>query len=165
MSIFLNSEYGRNKLSAKQIMSSPVMFLAFGFGSGLVKKGPGTMGTLAAIPVYLVFIQADIWVYSVLTILVCVCGVRICDEAAKQLGEHDFGGIVWDEVAGYLVTMWLVPFSWYAVLVGFVLFRIFDILKPWPIKWVDKKVEGGFGIMLDDVLAGIFSAGLLYFMV
>lgn len=165
MSIFLNSEYGRNKLSAKQIMSSPVMFLAFGFGSGLAKKAPGTMGTLAAIPVYLAFIQADIWIYSVLTILVCVFGIRICDDAAKQLGEHDFGGIVWDEVAGYLVTMWLVPFSWYAVLIGFVLFRIFDILKPWPIKWVDKKVEGGFGIMLDDVLAGIFSAVLLYFIV
>ena len=165
MSIFLNSEYGKNKLSVKQIMSNLTLFLAFGFGSGLVKKMPGTMGTVAAIPVYLAFIQFNIWVYSVLTLLVCIAGIKICDDAAKRLGEHDFGGIVWDEVAGYLVTMWFVPFSWYSVMVGFILFRIFDILKPWPIKWVDQKVDGGFGIMLDDVLAGIFAAVLLYFIV
>jgi len=146
-------------------MSNLTLFLAFGFGSGLVKKMPGTMGTVAAIPVYLAFIQFNIWVYSVLTLLVCIAGIKICDDAAKRLGEHDFGGIVWDEVAGYLVTMWFVPFSWYSVMVGFILFRIFDILKPWPIKWVDQKVDGGFGIMLDDVLAGIFAAVLLYFIV
>ncbi len=165
MSIFLNSNYGKNKLTVKQILTSPVLFLAFGFGSGLAKKMPGTMGTVAAIPVYLAFVQTNIWIYSILTILVCVFGVYLCDNAAKQLGEHDFGGIVWDEVAGYLVTMWFVPFSWYAVLLGFILFRIFDILKPWPIKWIDQKVVGGFGIMLDDVLAGLFSAGILYYIV
>lgn len=165
MSIFLNSEYGKNKLSVKHILSDPILFLAFGFGSGLAKKMPGTMGTVAAIPVYLLFVQVNSWVYSVLTILVCVVGIRICDEAAKKLGEHDFGGIVWDEIAGYLVTLWFVSFSWSAVLYGFVLFRIFDILKPWPIKWIDQKVEGGFGIMLDDVLAGLFSAAILYFIV
>lgn len=165
MNIFVNSEYGKNKLKAKQIMSSPILFLAFGFGSGLAKKMPGTMGTVAAIPVYLALIQTNIWVYSMLTVLVCVAGVQICDQAAMQLGEHDFGGIVWDEIAGYLITMWFVPFSWNALLLGFVLFRFFDILKPWPIKWADKKVEGGFGIMLDDVLAGLFSAVILYFVV
>jgi len=165
LSIFLNSEYGNNKLSIGQILSNPILFLAFGFGSGLAKKMPGTMGTVAAIPVYLLFIQTDLWVYSALTLIVCIAGVTICDEAAKLLGEHDFGGIVWDEIAGFLVTMWFVPFSWYAVLCGFVLFRIFDILKPWPIKWADKKVEGGFGIMLDDVLAGLFSAAILFFIV
>ncbi len=163
MSIFLNSTYGNKKLTARQIMSNPILFLAFGFGSGLAKKMPGTMGTVAAIPVYLVFIQTNSWVYSFLTILVCVVGITICDQAAKQLGEHDFGGIVWDEIAGYLITMCLVPFSWSAVLFGFVLFRFFDILKPWPIKWVDKKVAGGFGIMLDDVLAGFIAAVILYY--
>jgi len=161
LSIFLNSEYGRNKLSVKKILTDPVLFLAFGFGSGLAKKMPGTMGTVAAVPVYLAFVQADFWIYSVLTVLVCVVGIRICDEAARQLGEHDFGGIVWDEVAGYLVTMWFVPFSWNAALIGFILFRFFDIVKPWPIKWIDQKVEGGFGIMLDDLLAGLFSAIIL----
>ncbi len=144
-------------------MSTPVLFLAFGFGSGLTKKMPGTMGTVAAIPVYLFFIQAEIWQYSILTLLVVFIGFWICGRAAELLGEHDFGGIVWDEIAGFLITMCLVPFSWYSVLVGFILFRFFDIVKPWPIKWVDQKVEGGIGIMLDDVLAGIMAGVALFF--
>ncbi len=146
-------------------MSTPVLFLAFGFGSGLVKKMPGTMGTVAAIPIYLIFIQAELWVYSVLTVFSVLIGFVICGRAADLLGEHDFGGIVWDEIAGFLITMWLVPFSWYSVLVGFALFRFFDIVKPWPIKWVDQKVDGGLGIMLDDVMAGIMAGIILYYVV
>ncbi len=165
MSIFLNSEYGKNKLSISQIMSDPILFLAFGFGSGLTKKMPGTSGTIAAIPVYLLLIQANIWLYCLLTVFVTIIGVWICGRAAKKLGEHDFGGIVWDEIAGFLITMSLVSFSWVAVLKGFILFRIFDILKPWPIKWIDQKVDGGLGIMLDDVLAGAIAAVILYFIV
>ena len=165
MSIFLNKEYGRNKLSIIQIMSNPTLFLAFGFGSGLTKKMPGTMGTIAAIPVYLILIQTNIWLYAVVTGLVVIVGIWICGNAAKQLGEHDFGGIVWDEIAGYLITMSLVPFSWYAVFLGFISFRIFDIIKPWPIKWIDQKVEGGLGIMLDDVLAGVFAAVFVFLLI
>ena len=157
----INPSYGKNKLTPKQILTDPILFLAFGFGSGLAKKAPGTCGTVAAIPVYCLFAQTPFYVYSLLTIAAMLFGVRFCGIAADKLGEHDFGGIVWDEVAGYLVTMWLVPFSWPAVLVGFVLFRIFDILKPWPIKWADQKVHGGLGIMLDDILAGLIAAGLL----
>jgi phosphatidylglycerophosphatase A len=142
-------------------MTDPVLFLAFGFGSGLVKKAPGTMGTLAAIPVYWLFAQTHLYVYSLLTLIVTIAGIWICDSAAKKLDEHDFGGIVWDEIAGYLITMWLVSFTWQAVVLGFILFRFFDILKPWPIKWVDRQVHGGLGIMLDDVLAGVFAGGLL----
>jgi len=119
------------------------------------------MGTLAAIPVYWLFAQTNLFVYSLLTLIVTVAGIPICDIAAKKLDEHDFGGIVWDEIAGYLITMWLVPFSWQAMVLGFILFRFFDILKPWPIKWVDRQVHGGLGIMLDDVLAGVFAGGLL----
>ena len=104
MSIFLESEFGRNKLSVRQILTNPVLFLAFGFGSGLFKKMPGTMGTVAAIPVYLLSIQTNIWVYSALTIIVMITGIFICGDAARQLGEHDFGGIVWDEIAGFLIT-------------------------------------------------------------
>jgi len=144
-------------------MSNPILFLAFGFGSGLIKKMPGTMGTIAAIPVYLVLIQTNIWLYSALTAGFIFVGIWICEFAAKQLGEHGFGGIVWDEIAGFLVTMCLVPFSWYTLLSGFVLFRIFDIFKPWPIKWIDQKVEGGLGIMLDDILAGGFAAVIMFF--
>ena len=162
MSIFLNSQYGKNKLTTRQILSDPLLFLAFGFGSGLAKKAPGTMGTLAAIPVYYLFAQADIWVYSLLTVCVSVLGVFICGVAAEKLGEHDFGGIVWDEIAGYLITLWLVPLTWQTIIVGFALFRFFDILKPWPIKWLDQHVHGGFGIMIDDVLAAVFAGFLLF---
>lgn len=166
MSIFLNTQVGKNKLTPKQIVSDPVLFLAFGFGSGLAKKAPGTFGTLAAVPLYLALVQAQsLIVYSVVTLLVIFTGVWICGQAAEKLGEHDFGGIVWDEIAGFLVTMWLVPFTWQAVALGFILFRVFDIVKPWPIRWIDHQVHGGLGIMLDDVLAGVFAGGLLFFIV
>ena len=160
MNIFLET-YGKNQLTPKSILTNPILFLAFGFGSGLVKKAPGTCGTIAAIPVYLLAAQTSFEIYSVLTLISIVAGIKICGDAANLLGEHDFNGIVWDEVAGYLVTLWFVPLSWEAVFIGFVLFRFFDILKPFPIKWVDKHVHGGFGIMFDDILAGIFAGGLL----
>jgi phosphatidylglycerophosphatase A len=164
LSIFHKTGLGRNQLTPRQILTDPVLFLAFGFGSGLARKAPGTMGTLAAIPVYWLFAQTNIFVYSLLTCIVTIGGIWICDIAAKKLGEHDFGGIVWDEIAGYLITLWLVPFSWQAVGLGFILFRLFDIAKPWPIRWIDRKVHGGLGIMLDDVLAGIFAAAVLLLM-
>lgn len=160
MNIFLEN-YGNNKLSVKTILTNPILFLAFGFGFGLLKKAPGTSGTVAAIPVYLLLAQMPFAIYSVLTILSILVGIKICDEAVNLLGEHDFNGIVWDEIAGYLVTLWFVPFSWQAVILGFVLFRFFDILKPFPIKWADKHVQGGLGIMLDDVLAGLAAAAVL----
>ena len=160
MSIFLNTQLGKNKLTPRQILSDPVLFLAFGFGSGLAKKAPGTLGTLAAVPVYWLFAQTGTVVYSALTLVVITSGVWICGRAAEKLGEHDFGGIVWDEIAGFLITMSLVPLSWQTLVSGFVLFRLFDIAKPWPIRWADRRVQGGFGIMLDDVLAGVI-AGLL----
>lgn len=152
---------GKNNLTKKQILTDPVLFLAFGFGTGLVRHAPGTMGTLAAVPVYWLLMQAGILVYSTVMVLVVLTGIWICGNAADKLGVHDYSGIVWDEIAGYLITMWLAPFSWQAMSVGFILFRIFDILKPWPIKRIDRDMQGGLGIMLDDVLAGIFAALVL----
>ncbi len=163
MSIFLREHYGNSRLTAGQILKDPVLFLAFGFGSGLSRKMPGTMGTLAAIPLYLALVQTPDWLYLVATLLSIVAGIVICDKAADKLQLHDYGGIVWDEVAGFLITLCWLPFSWQNLLAGFVLFRFFDILKPWPIKWLDQHVHGGFGIMLDDVVAGIFAALLLRF--
>ncbi|GAB4261520.1 MAG: phosphatidylglycerophosphatase A [Methylomicrobium sp.] len=160
LSIFLIDKIGRHELTARQIMTDPVLFLAFGFGFGLFRKAPGTWGTVSAIPLYWLFVQAGSNGFFLLTLLVSIAGIGICGSAAKKLGEHDFGGIVWDEIAGFLVTMLWVPFSWQAMLIGFLLFRIFDIVKPWPIIWVDQQVVGGLGIMMDDLLAGIM-AGLL----
>jgi len=161
LSIFLRPEYGNNRLSPRQILTDPVLFLAFGFGSGLVKKAPGTCGTLAAVPLYCALAQSGDVIYSVLTLIGIIAGCWICGRAAEKLGEHDFNGIVWDEIAGYLISLWFIPFSWKSVIIGFALFRFFDIVKPWPIKWADRKVQGGLGIMLDDVLAGVFANVLL----
>ncbi len=163
MSTFLNTEIGRHKFTPKQIMTDPVLFLAFGFGSGLAKKAPGTFGTLAAVPLYLPLAQTGQMTYWVVTVLASLLGIWICGKAAEKLGEHDFCGIVWDEIAGLLVTLAFVPFSWQALLAGFVLFRFFDIVKPWPIRWIDQKVSGGLGIMLDDIIAGLFAAGVMVF--
>lgn len=160
MSIFHKDNIGANELKSQNIFSDPMLFLAFGFGSGLAQKAPGTMGTLVAVPIYLLCMYFGQLVLAILTVVAIIAGIFICDQAAKKLGEHDFGGIVWDEIAGFLVTMCWVPFSWSSVVMGFVLFRLFDIFKPWPISWADRSVAGGFGIMLDDVLAGIL-AGLL----
>lgn len=162
MSIFLRDYYGNSRLTAAQILRDPILFLAFGFGSGLSKKMPGTMGTVAAIPLYLVLIQCPDWFYWTATMFISLAGIVICDKAAQKLQVHDFGGIVWDEIVGFLITMAWIPFSWPSLLAGFALFRLFDIVKPWPIKWLDRHVEGGFGIMLDDIVAALPAALILF---
>ncbi|WP_133406081.1 phosphatidylglycerophosphatase A family protein [Parashewanella tropica] len=145
----------------KLSLANPVHFLALGFGSGLAAKAPGTFGTLAAIPLYLLLSQFSLPVYLLVTLVVSVVGIYICDKASKDMGVHDHGAIVWDEVAGLLITMIAAPAGWMWLLIGFGLFRFFDIIKPWPIKWLDSKVSGGFGIMIDDVVAGIFALACL----
>ena len=118
---------------------------------------PGTFGTLAGIPLYLVMQPLPVTYYIVVTAFLFLLGVWLCDVTARGLGVHDHSGIVWDEIVGYLITMTAIPLNAWWMLLGFVFFRIFDILKPWPIQWLDKKVPGGFGIMLDDLLAGLFA--------
>lgn len=146
-------------------ISNPVHFLALGFGSGLIKPAPGTWGTLSAVPLYYLLMQfmnsASIS-YFVVILLSFVVGIYLCGKTATDVGVHDHGAIVWDEIVGFLITMALVPLSWVNIVAGFVFFRIFDIIKPWPIKLLDKHVHGGFGIMIDDVLAGVFAWILLY---
>ncbi|MEP1445387.1 MAG: phosphatidylglycerophosphatase A [Paraglaciecola sp.] len=152
----------------KQIRSrvslfNPVHFLALGFGSGLAAKMPGTFGTLAALPlVVLLSHYASFSIYLGVTLLVSVAGIWICGKTADDMKVHDDSSIVWDEVAGMLITMIAVPLSWQTLVAGFVLFRFFDILKPWPISYLDKHVHGGFGIMIDDVLAGVFALCVLH---
>jgi phosphatidylglycerophosphatase A len=147
--------------SRHQVWSNPWHFLAFGFGSGLAKKAPGTFGTLAAIPVYLLMVQLPWLLYSAVTAAAFVAGISICQQVSDDLKVHDFSGIVWDEFVGLWITMFLVPFEWHWLLLGFILFRFFDIVKPWPIRYLDKQVAGGFGIMIDDVLAGVYAWAVL----
>ncbi|WP_445766054.1 phosphatidylglycerophosphatase A family protein [Rheinheimera sp.] len=132
-------------------------FLALGFGSGLARKAPGTFGTLAAVPLVALLLWAGNTYLLVFVILGALLGVYICERTTKDIGVHDHGAIVWDEIIGLGITMLWVPLHWQTLVLGFVLFRLFDIVKPWPISWLDKKVHGGVGIMLDDVVAGVFA--------
>jgi len=141
-----------------RLMRQPVHFLAFGFGAGLLPRAPGTFGTLIAIPIVAFVMQFGWQVHLMFAIAACVTGVWICGESARRLGVHDHSGIVWDEIAGFAITMLAVPATWYGFLAGFALFRLFDIWKPWPIREADHRLHGGLGIMLDDVLAGVFAA-------
>jgi len=141
----------------KQLFKNPNHLFAFGFGSGLAKKAPGTFGTLAAIPFFLLLQNLSWPLYLSWLLVTFALGVLWCDRSSKALGVHDHGGIVWDEFVGFWITMFMAPTGWAWILIGFVLFRFFDVLKPWPINWLDKKVHGGFGIMIDDVLAGIYA--------
>jgi len=138
-------------------LKNPLHFISVGFGTGLMPKAPGTFGTIAAIPLYFAMSDLSLLSYLIITVLVTLVGIYLCAYTSKALGVHDHGGIVIDEIAGYLITMIAVPFDWLWMVVGFLLFRFFDILKPWPISWIDKHVQGGLGIMLDDVLAGVFA--------
>lgn len=149
------------RIPPQTVFSNPVHFLAFGGGSGLAPKAPGTFGTLVGIPFFLLFAGLPLPVYVLITAVMFVIGVWLCGRSSVLLGVHDHPGIVWDEIVGFLVTMTAAPEQWGWILLGFLLFRLFDILKPWPITWLDRSVEGGFGIMVDDLLAGVFAAVLL----
>lgn len=140
---------------ANKVWQDPIYFLAFGFGSGLMPIAPGTWGTLAAMPVYLLWANSPWQIYVTLTLAAFFLGVAVCDKVSSDLGVHDYSGIVWDEVVGYLLTMFLAPVNIWWMIIGFFLFRLFDIWKPQPIRFVDKHVHGGLGIMLDDVLAAV----------
>jgi phosphatidylglycerophosphatase A len=149
------------KVNFRELIKRPVCFLGLGFGSGLVPKAPGTFGTIAAIPIYLLMQNLSLMTYLVLTIIAFIVGIWICQQSADWLGKEDPSAVVWDEIVGYLVTMIAAPQGWQWIVLGFVLFRFFDILKPWPISLADKELHGGLGIMLDDVIAGIFAAIIL----
>ena len=140
---------------------NPIHLLALGFGSGAAPKAPGTCGTLVAVLIYWPLSQLSPEHYLLMLLVTSVMGIYICGQTAKDLGVHDHGSIVWDEFVGFWITMFAAPVGWVWVVVGFGLFRFFDIIKPWPISWIDKNITGGFGIMLDDVIAGVMAAGVL----
>ncbi|MGB1142745.1 MAG: phosphatidylglycerophosphatase A [Halioglobus sp.] len=143
-------------------MRNPVQFLAFGFGSGLAPRAPGTVGTMVAVALYLLFSHLDIVLYTLLVAVAAVLGVWLCGVASRQLNVHDHPGIVWDEFVGYWITMWALPADWLWILAGFVVFRVYDIAKPWPVGMLDRHVEGGLGIMLDDMIAGAMACLTLH---
>jgi phosphatidylglycerophosphatase A len=146
----------RNRLPAG-FWRHPAHLLACGLGAGAAPYAPGTFGTVVGVALFLLLPPWSVPIYILATLLLFAAGVWLCGVTARDFGVHDHSGIVWDEVVGYLVTMIAAPAGWQWIVTGFVLFRLFDVLKPWPIAWVDKRVGGGFGIMIDDLLAGAFS--------
>lgn len=142
-------------------LATPTGFLAFGFGSGLSPKAPGTAGTLAALVFAVPLVALPVWLGFVVVVAAFFLGLYLCGETSRRLGVHDHGGIVWDEFVGMWLVLLFVPFDAWWWLVAFALFRAFDILKPWPIRWLDRRVGGGLGIMVDDVLAAVYALVLL----
>ncbi|OCQ52871.1 Phosphatidylglycerophosphatase A [Photorhabdus australis subsp. thailandensis] len=139
-------------------MSNPWHLLATGFGSGLSPIMPGTMGSVASIPFWLLLMQFPEWICWLAIIVGMLFGIMICQRTSDDMKVHDHGSIVWDEFIGMWITLMAIPvISWQWVLTGFIVFRIFDMWKPWPIRWFDRYVHGGLGIMLDDIIAAAFS--------
>lgn len=149
------------KPDLKFMMDNPAHLLALGLGSGLARVAPGTFGTLMAIPFWLM-LESLPQSYQLATIVLAfIIGVLICDTTGKALGVHDHGAIVWDEFVGLWIALYFAPDGWLWLLAGFALFRFFDIVKPWPIRAIDRSMRGGFGVMLDDAIAGLMAAALL----
>ena len=148
---------GVRRPDRRDLFQSPANFLAFGFGAGLAPFAPGTAGTLVAIPFFLLLHPLDPLLYAAAVAAAFALGIPLCAHAAHSLNTPDHPAIVWDEMVGLWVALCFIPFSWPAVLLAFALFRLFDILKPWPINLLDRRLTGGLGIMLDDLVAGIFA--------
>ena len=148
------------------LLSRPICLLGFGFGTGLAPKAPGTFGTLPALPLVWLCLSLGIsggWLV-LLCLLLFIVGIKICDVTERELGIQDYGGIVWDEIVAMMLVLAFVPQTFFWWLSAFVLFRLFDAVKPWPIRWFDARVHGGFGIMLDDVIAAGFALLVLQLM-
>ncbi len=136
------------------LFSNPAYLLAFGFGSGLARKAPGTFGTLVAFPIYWYLApRLSDYLFIAMLIAAFAIGVRVCGETGKALGEADYGGIVWDEIVSFMLVLFFTPPGWYWSLLAFVLFRFFDIVKPPPVRYIDSNWHGGLGVMFDDLLA------------
>jgi phosphatidylglycerophosphatase A len=143
-----------NRADTRRVaLETPTGFLAFGFGSGLAPVAPGTFGTVASLPFAALIVQLPLAIALAVVVAGFIVGIYLCGATSQRLGVHDHGGIVWDEFIGMWLVLLFVPFHWAWWLAAFILFRIFDAVKPWPIRWFDRRVHGGFGVMLDDILA------------
>jgi phosphatidylglycerophosphatase A len=146
---------------ARTVMTDPVHFLAFGFGTGLAPFAPGTFGSLPGILLFWLTFDYGLHVQLGVAAGITLAGIWICGESARRIGVHDHGGIVWDEIVGMYLTLMVAPVSVLGWVLAFVLFRIMDIVKPWPIRDLDHSIGGGVGIMLDDLAAALYAAILL----
>ena len=149
------------KISARTVLTDPVHLLAFGFGLGLSPIAPGTVGSLLGVALAWLTLSAGLNVQIGIAAAMFAAGIWICGNSSRRLGEHDPGGIVWDEIAAMYATLLVAPATITAWILAFGLFRAFDIVKPWPIRELDHRLGGGLGIMLDDLVAALYAAILL----
>ncbi len=149
-----------DKISHK-VLRDPINFLAFGLGTGLSPVAPGTAGSLVGLALAWVTADLPLILRLVVAVALIVSGVWICGESARRIGVHDHPGIVWDEIAGIYAALLVVPPPLWAWAFGFGLFRLFDVWKPWPIRDLDHRLKGGLGIMLDDLVAALYTALIL----
>ena len=146
------------KPSKRFILQHPAFFLAFGGGVGLSSKAPGTLGTLIALPLFWLINQyLDPIQFLLLIDIMFIAGIWICSLTGKVLGTHDHSGIVWDEIVAFLLVLFFTPDSLIWQAFAFLLFRLFDIFKPQPIRYYDKKLQNGFGVMFDDLFAAFYT--------
>jgi phosphatidylglycerophosphatase A len=147
----------------REVLRDPVNLLAFGLGTGLSPVAPGTAGSLLGLALAWVTIDMPLQLRLMVAIALILSGVWICGESARRIAVHDHPGIVWDEIAGIYLALLVVPPSIWAWALGFGLFRLFDVWKPWPIRDLDHRLKGGLGIMLDDLVAALYTASILVF--
>lgn len=141
----------------RRVLQNPVNFLAFGFGTGLAPVAPGTFGSIPGLLLGWATLQLHSYVQLGIAVSLFAIGVWLCGRCSRNLGVHDHGGIVWDEITGMYVTLLLAPPTVTGFVLAFVLFRVFDIVKPWPIRDLDHRLGGGLGIMLDDLAAALYA--------
>lgn len=153
------------QIPAKSFIDYLALILATGFGSGYSPFAPGTAGTIVAVPIYIFlsfYCQVSLLVYLLITLIITILGSIAAHRAGKHFGLIDAQQIVVDEIVGFLVTMSAISLSWSSLILGFALFRVFDIFKPWPASYFDQKVANGFGVVMDDVVAGCYALAILH---
>ncbi len=141
----------------KFLLSHPAYFFALGFGSGLAKKAPGTFGTLVAFPLFWLISEHSFTTQLVTIFVLFLFGIYCCSKTGKALGVTDHGSMVWDEIVAMMLVLAFVPRDWLLWPAAFLLFRLFDIWKPFPIRQLDAKLKNGFGVMFDDLLAAVYA--------
>jgi phosphatidylglycerophosphatase A len=153
------------KLDIQFLLSHPAHFFALGFGSGLAPKAPGTFGTLVGLPLFWLISSYALHIQLLIITVLFLIGIYFCHKTGKDLGVADHGGIVWDEIVAMMLVLTTTPLHWFTWLMSFAMFRLFDIWKPYPICYFDAKFKHGFGVMLDDLLAAIYTILVMQFIV
>jgi phosphatidylglycerophosphatase A len=145
------------------LLAHPAHLIAFGFGSGLAPKAPGTVGTLLGLPLFWLVTAAapDLPKQLIVLFAAFLLGVWACGKSGRALGVADDGGMVWDEIVAFALVLLFTPAGGLWIVLAFALFRLFDILKPWPIRVADRRLKNGFGVMFDDLLAALYAIAAL----